>query len=105
MADQWQFDFCNWEDAFKTFYRLRCGEDIYADDGRKLGRRYGNDALVFVISTAPIVSGYWIEEGAEPDADTKVYRTVKAVKALEKRLRRARETKQRGALSMGAVIT
>jgi hypothetical protein len=72
---QWHFEFKDWESAFELFYR----------------RKQRDDSLVFVISTASYVSGYWVEpsEGAEPDAHTTVYRTVEEVQRLERRVRRA----------------
>lgn len=100
---QWHFEFKDWEEAFAFFYRKRCGEELFDDDGNRLGRREGNPNLVFVISTAPYVSGYWVEEGAESDNETTVYRTVEDVRRLEQRVRSARaETVN---LSLGGVVT
>jgi len=90
MTNQWHFDFKDWEEAFKFFYRKRCGEELKDDDGKVLGFRKGNPNLVFVVSTFTYASGYWIEEGAEPDADTQVYKTVEQVKALEQRIKQMR---------------
>lgn len=101
---QWHYDFKDWEAAFKMFYRKRCGEAIRGDDGNLLGICKGDNDLVFVISTAPYSSGYWIElsESAEPDDETTVYRTVEEVKQLEQRIRNRRA--ETNSLSLGGVV-
>jgi hypothetical protein len=102
---QWHYEFNKWEQAFAQFYRKRCGEELKDSAGRVLGFRKGDDSLVFIISTAPYVSGYWIEHGDDvrPDAETKVYRTVEDVKRLERRIRRQRQ--RTNSLSLGRVVT
>lgn len=89
MSSQWHFEFNDWERAFDLFYR----------------RKERDDTLVFVVSTGPEVSGYWIEpsSGAEPDRYTKVYSCVEDVRKLEKRVRRKIARTQ--SLSPGKVIT
>ena len=86
MSEQYQFDFKDWRDAFEMFYRKHCGEELRDEAGEYLGFRKGNPKIVLVISTDSYVSGYWIEEGATSDEHTKVYRSVKAVRALESRI-------------------
>jgi hypothetical protein len=105
MTDQWHFEFKDWEEAFKFFYRKRCGEKLKDDSGKVLGFREGNPDLVFVVSTGCYVSGYWVEpsEGAKPDSETAVYRTVGEVRRLERRIRRARSKTVN--LSLGGVVT
>lgn len=85
---QYHFEFHDWERAFELFYR----------------RRQRDDSLVLVISTAPEVSGYWIEpgEGAASNKETKVYRTIGEVQRLEQRVRRARAKMVN--LSLGGVV-
>ena len=100
---QLHFEFHEWEEAFARFYRERNGYELRDEDGSVLGFRKGNPDAVFVVSTDTWVSGYWIEEDAEDDAYTKVYRTVEAVKDLEARVRKARGATN--ALNMGGVIT
>lgn len=102
---QWHFEFKDWEEAFATFYRKRCGEELKGDDGKPLGFRKGDPNLVFVVSTASYVSGYWIEPraGAKADAETAIYRTVRAVRSLERRIRRERAKTVN--LSLGGVVT
>ena len=100
---QWHFEFRDWEEAFRMYYRKRCGEELRGDGGKVLGFREGNPSIVLVISTAPHVSGYWIEEGAEEDADTKVYRTPDEVRRLERRIRKRRAGTVN--LSLGGVVT
>lgn len=102
MSEQFYFEFHEWQDAFATYYRKRCGESLIAENGEVLGFRKGNPKLVFVISTAPDTSGYWIEEGATSDKETKVYRGIKAVKALEARITRTRS--RTNAVSLGKVV-
>jgi hypothetical protein len=102
VTKQWHFEFKDWEEAFAFFYRKRCGEELKGDDGKSLGFREGDPNLVFVVSTGSYVSGYWIEEGAINDEHTRVYRTLSAVKALERRIRRAREKTVN--LSLGGVV-
>lgn len=101
---QWHFEFKDWEEAFKMFYRKRCGEELTDENGKVLGFLKGDPDLVFVISTGSYVSGYWIEpaSGAEANSNTKVYRTVREVKQLERRIRRARE--KTVSLSLGSVV-
>lgn len=86
---QWHFEFNEWGQAFELFYR----------------RKERDDTLCFIVSTGPEVSGYWIEpcSGAEPDDNTRVYQTIKEVKALENRVRRKRN--HTSAVSLGGVIT
>src|SRR4051812_36665366 len=103
MPMQWHFEFKDWEEAFAFFYCKRCGEELKGDDGKSLGFREGNPKLVFVVSTAFYVSGYWVEVGAEADANTTVYRSVRAVRRLEKRIRRERAKTVN--LSLGGVVT
>lgn len=91
MAEQYHYEFNQREEAFEQFYRKRLGKHILADDGRVLGFRKGNPHFYFVISTAADVSGYWVEEDAEEDEHTTVYRSVRSVRRLEQRLRRKRE--------------
>jgi hypothetical protein len=102
---QWHFEFKDWEEAFAMFYRKHAGETLKGDDGRVLGFRKGNPDICLVISTHPYTSGYWIEEGAEPDAEAGafVYRTLEEVRELEGRVRTARE--QTVNLSLGGVVT
>lgn len=102
---QWHFEFKDWEEAFAFFYRKRCGEELKDDNGGALGSRKGDPNLVFVVSTASYVSGYWIEprEGAKADAETTVYRSVGAVRRLERRIRRERAKTVN--LSLGGVVT
>lgn len=102
MSEQYHFEFNQWEEAFKMFYRKRCGEKLIGDDGSALGFRKGNPEIVLVISTASYTSGYWIEEGAEDDDVTRVYRSVAAVKALERRIRTKRLSTVN--LSIGLVV-
>lgn len=85
---QWHFEFNQWEEAFELFYR----------------RKERDDTLAFVVSTAPEVSGYWIEpsSGAESDEYTHVYNLVEDVKKLERRIRRKRS--RTDAVSLGGVI-
>lgn len=85
---QWHFEFHDWEQAFELFYR----------------RFKGDPTLAFVVSTAPEVSGYWIEpaSGAEPDEHTHVYNRVEDVKKLERRIRRKRERTK--SVSLGGII-
>lgn len=101
---QWHYEFQDWEEAFKQFYRKHCGEQLLDDDGRVLGFRAGDENLVFVVSTAPYVSGYWIEpaDGAEANKHTMVYRTVEQVRQLEQRVRRARD--KTVSLSVGGLV-
>lgn len=100
---QWHFEFKDWEEAFKHFYRKRCGEEIKGDNGNVLGFRAGDPELVFVVSTSPYVSGYWIEkEGAGPDAGSVIYKTVEEVQRLEQRIRHERG--RTGNLSLGGVV-
>lgn len=100
---QWHFEFKDWEQAFELFYRRRCGEKLTGRDGEVLGFRKGDPKLVFVISTASYTSGYWIEEDATNDEHTRVYRTLSAVRALERRIRRERAKTVN--LSLGGVVT
>ena len=85
---QWHFEFNQWEEAFELFYR----------------RKELDDTLAFVVSTAPEVSGYWIEpaSGAEPDEHTDVYNLVADVKKLERRIRRRRALTN--SVSLGDVV-
>lgn len=85
---QWYFEFKDWEEAFELFYR-----------------RYQRDpALAFVVSSAPEVSGYWIEpaSGAEPDQHTQVYNRIEDVRRLERRIRRKRSNTK--SLALGTVV-
>lgn len=86
---QWHFEFNDWESAFELFYR----------------RKERDESLAFVVSTAPEVSGYWIEpsSGAEPDEHTQVYNLVADVKKLERRIRRKRARTK--AVSLGGVTS
>lgn len=102
MNEQYHFDFKDWEAAFAMFYRKRCGEVYKDENGEVLGSRKGNPKIALVVSTNAYSSGYWIEEGAEPDDDTKVYKTVAAVRRLEKRIRQKRESTVN--LSLGGVV-
>jgi len=99
---QWHFDFKDWEEAFEFFYRKRCGYEVKDDDGKVLGFRKGNPNFVFVVSTGAYVSGYWVEEGAEPDEETQVYKTVEEVRELERRVREERSKTVNA--SLGGVI-
>lgn len=103
MSEQWHFEFKDWEEAFATFYRERCGEQVTDAAGHVLGFRKGDPNLVFVISTACDVSGYWIEPagGAESNSEATVYRDVSAVNRLERRIRHERESTVN--LSLGGV--
>lgn len=83
---QWHFDFKDWREAFDTFYRWKA-KDV---------------AFRFVIEESSYASGYWIERGATASKTTHVYRSVKAVKALEARISRIRES--RNSLSLGRLI-
>jgi hypothetical protein len=74
MNDQWHFEFKDWEAAFELFFR----------------QKKENNTLCFVISSASYVSGHWIEKNAYANKQTRVYRTVRAVRALEKRVRAER---------------
>jgi len=92
---QLHFDFADWEMAFETFYRRRCGEVVKDLTGKVLGARAGDSDLVFIVCTSPYASGYWLESGqskleVKADSKTKVYRTVKQVRALERRVREER---------------
>lgn len=102
MSEQYHFEFKDWQEAFEMFYRKRCGEQLIGEGGESLGFRKGNPKIVLVISTASYTSGYWIEENAEDDEHTKVHRTVRAVKALERRVRERRESTVN--LSIGLVL-
>lgn len=86
MNDQWHFEFKDWERAFELFYR----------------RKKQDASLCLVISTGSYTSGYWVERDAHADRCATVYRSVKAVKALEERVRAARRS--RVSLSVGGVI-
>jgi len=86
MKDQWHFEFHTWKEAFEMFYQKHAWDKTFW----------------FVISTDPHTSGYWIEREARPSATTKVYRTLKAVKALEARVKAKRESTV--AASLGVVI-
>ncbi len=97
--EQYQFDFCDWEEAFEMFYRKRLGYKV-EHDGRTLGRVPGNPKICLVISTAFYTSGYWIEENPKSDADAIVYRTVRAVKELEKRIKAKRESTVNAAIGL-----
>lgn len=75
---QFSFDFCDWKDAFETFYRKKRMDLSYC----------------LVISTHWASSGYWVERNAKGNPTDKVYRSVKAVQALEQRVKdRIEETK------------
>lgn len=101
--NQWHFEFNEWEEAFKFFYRKRRGENIVSDDGKVLGFREGNPNLIFVVCTEPITSGYWIEEGPSgPDERSTIYTTIEEVRNLERRVRRERH--KRKTLSLGQVV-
>lgn len=100
--EQYHFDFKDWEDAFATFYRKRCGEQYKDANGEILGSRKGNPKIVFVISTGTYTSGFWVEEGAQNDKNTRVYKTVAAVRNLERRIRQARAGTVN--LSLGGVV-
>ncbi len=91
IMEQYQFEFHQWQEAFEMFYRKRLGYKV-EHNRKKLGKVSGNPRICLVISTALYSSGYWIEENAKADADTKVYRTVKAVKELEQRIKTKRES-------------
>lgn len=86
MDEQYHFDFRDWKEAFEMFYRQRLGYKV-EHNGRTLGQIPGNPKIRLVISTASNSSGYWVEENAKADKETKVYRSVKAVKELEKEIK------------------
>lgn len=83
---QWHFDFKDWRDAFDTFYRWKKKDS----------------AFCLVVSTNSYTSGYWIERNAKTDKETRVYRSVKAVKELESRVTAARD--KTVSVSLGGVI-
>lgn len=101
---QWHFEFNQWEEAFKFFYRKRLGEKLYDDDGKYLGFREGDPTLAFIVSSDSYVSGYWIEpsSGAESDDTTQVYNLVADVRKLERRIRNKRARTK--AVSLGGVM-
>ncbi len=86
MSEQWQFEFNQWAEAFELFYRWKAKDS----------------AFCLVISTAPYASGYWVERNAKSDNFTKVYRTVREVKNLQRRVKRAVEKQPRPA-SIGVI--
>ena len=86
MSEQYHFEFNRYEEAFEMFYRKKQGYTITLPSGTK-AKIEGNPNICLVLSTAFYTSGYWIEENAKSDKDSRVYRSVKAVKELEKRVR------------------
>ena len=72
---QWHFDFKDYKDAFDMFYR----------------KHRMNKDYCLVVSTEFHTSGYWVERNAQADEHSTVYRTSNAVKALENRVRAARD--------------
>lgn len=100
------FDFKDWERAFHTFYRRRLGEAVDDGAGEVMGFIEGDSSLVFVVSTDAYTSGYWIEkdgESASSNPNTKVYRKVSEVRALERRVRQARTGTVNA--SLGGIVT
>jgi hypothetical protein len=84
MSEQYHFDFKDWEAAFAMYYRKRLGEEIVDNErGDFLGRRKGNPNIQLVVSSGDSGSGYWIEENATSGPNTRVYRSVEAVRVLE----------------------
>ena len=83
---QWNFEFNDWKSAFELFYRWKAKDS----------------AFCLVISTAPYASGYWVGRDAKSDDFTTVYRSVREVKNLEQRFKRAVE-KQPRPLSVGVI--
>ena len=69
MDEQYQFEFKDWEEAFKMYYRKRLGYEIFNEKGERIGRRIGNPKIVFIISTAFYSSGYWLKK---PDKTPKM---------------------------------
>lgn len=88
-------EFKNWEDAFRQFYR----------------KKLKDKSFCLVISTHWLTSGYWVERNATNDEYARVYRSVKAVKELEARIRERGEevvrtdgTKRKDCLSLGELV-
>jgi len=88
------FEFKDWEAAIAEYYQ----------------RRPHDPTLVFIISGATYVSGYWIMSTASRDFKEvrageikSLYGTVYDVKRFEKRLRR--KLSRTSSLSLGVVVT
>lgn len=87
--EQYHFNFNEWEEAFKMFYRKRNGYTVTV--GGETHTLDVNPKTVLIVSTAADTSGYWIETDrnhAKTDTETKVYRSIKAVKELEAQIRK-----------------
>lgn len=69
--EQYHYEFKDWEDAFRQFYRKKNLEKSFC----------------LVLSTHWVTSGYWVERDARTDEYATVYRSVKAVRSLERRIR------------------
>lgn len=78
--EQYHFEFVEWEEAFKMFYR----------------KKKQSAKFCLVISKAFYTEGYWIEMDAKKDKDTYVYKSLKQVMALEVRVREAVKQGRRG---------
>ena len=78
--EQYHFEFSDWEEAFKMFYR----------------KKKQSSEFCLVISTAFYTQGYWIEMGAKKSKEAYIYKSLKQVMALEVRVRRAIKEGKRG---------
>jgi aromatic ring-opening dioxygenase catalytic subunit (LigB family) len=85
---QYSFDFKDWKDAFATYYRKKRMDSDYC----------------LVISTHWVTSGYWVERNAKKDVYSTIYRSVKAVQALEQRVKNAIEAARIPRMEGGKIV-
>lgn len=99
MSDQYHFDFKDWVAAFQEFYDKHIVTVLLPDNpDDQVACILGDRDYCLVISEAPYVSGYWVEQCARPDEHTSVYETMDQVVALHRRVIKARESTNAAAL-------